>query len=451
LRQAAPVEETDVFSVVAYIVAVLFSVVSLLYQCVQTTICRSVNPRLEFLRRVWKEQCGESDVEYEFVWFNAWLFCGSDNLWAGLVLKLHEAVESHYGPSYAQAQHRANLIASTLKILFAGLALIIGMLFYKSTDLATLEEESTLITQDFSLLSANILKKFVGLSVSGASIGAAGQQILKILRSSTTPSASISNRASQANFKSKLGFMEEVKNEIDMLSGYLNDPETVPTFWDALAAPSWKFTRMVLTWLKKMFASSGKRRPCRLVIFVDDLDRVPPTKILEVLQAITLLSEGTPFIFFLAIDPRVIVNAIENDNDGFLREAGVGGYDYLDKVVGLPFSFPPLSDFEKAKLFRGFLTGNAEANHVEFTDADGDVCRYELKPDKAGIAMKINGGSTFTGKVQSFSFSKGRLSDSNGTAPLPYSVADSILRQIMDLSKRAKPPVEVKLGGADIV
>jgi hypothetical protein len=41
------------------------------------------------------------------------------------------------------------------------------------------------------------------------------------------------------------------------------------------------------------------------VVFIDDLDRCPADKCVAVLQSLILLCEGTPFIIFLAIDPRV--------------------------------------------------------------------------------------------------------------------------------------------------
>ena len=42
---------------------------------------------------------------------------------------------------------------------------------------------------------------------------------------------------------------------------------------------------------------------------MDDLDRCPPDKSVEVLQALQLLTEGTPFIIYLAIDPRIVLVA----------------------------------------------------------------------------------------------------------------------------------------------
>jgi hypothetical protein len=35
--------------------------------------------------------------EYIYTWFNAWLFSGSDNLWAGLIMNLHQEAENHFG------------------------------------------------------------------------------------------------------------------------------------------------------------------------------------------------------------------------------------------------------------------------------------------------------------------------------------------------------------------
>ena len=40
--------------------------------------------------------------EYHYIWWNAWLYAGSDNLWAGLIQALHEAVEEKYGAPYVR-------------------------------------------------------------------------------------------------------------------------------------------------------------------------------------------------------------------------------------------------------------------------------------------------------------------------------------------------------------
>ena len=40
--------------------------------------------------------------DYHYIWWNAWLYSGSDNLWAGLIKALHEAVEERYGAPYVR-------------------------------------------------------------------------------------------------------------------------------------------------------------------------------------------------------------------------------------------------------------------------------------------------------------------------------------------------------------
>jgi hypothetical protein len=76
-----------------------------------------------------------------------------------------------------------------------------------------------------------------------------------------------------------------------------------------------------------------------------------------VLRSLVLLTEGAPFITFLAIDARVIVTAIESNNDNFFREAGINGYEYLDKVVQLPFAIPLINTTQRKNLATGYLLG----------------------------------------------------------------------------------------------
>ena len=53
------------------------------------------------------------------------------------------------------------------------------------------------------------------------------------------------------------------------------------------------------------------------------------------MQSLVLLTEGTPFIIFLAIDPRIIIKAIETSHAQFFDHAGIGGHEYLEKIARL--------------------------------------------------------------------------------------------------------------------
>jgi Cdc6-like AAA superfamily ATPase len=81
----------------------------------------------------------------------------------------------------------------------------------------------------------------------------------------------------------------------------------------------------------------------RMLVMIDDLDRCEPAKAVEVLQALNLLLEGKSFVVCLGIDARILSEAIEAHYKGLLGEAGASGYEYLDKIIHIPFSIPELT------------------------------------------------------------------------------------------------------------
>jgi hypothetical protein len=124
----------------------------------------------------------------------------------------------------------------------------------------------------------------------------------------------LQNLAARPDFSSQIGVMADIKQEI-------------------------RFIRELL--------KSGKNgKPTRLVLFIDDLDRCEHRKAVEVLQAIMLLladEDGSPFVIFLGIDARVVIHAIEEHYGEVLVKAGINGYEYLDKIIQVPFVIPASS------------------------------------------------------------------------------------------------------------
>jgi hypothetical protein len=78
----------------------------------------------------------------------------------------------------------------------------------------------------------------------------------------------------------------------------------------------------------------------RVLVLIDDLDRCEPNKAVEVLQAIKLLLNFNKYIICLGIDARVITRAIEKYYEDLLGPAGASGYEYLDKIIQIPFRIP---------------------------------------------------------------------------------------------------------------
>eukprot|EP01042_Synura_sphagnicola_P001414 gene1414-1610_t len=312
-------------------------------------------------RRLPKNKKGGNKAEekikkdFHFIFFNAWLYCGSDDLWAGLVKALHEAVEERYGPSYAFAKYRAKLVLILIALLVSVGLMVGSVAFYIR------------INDDFQELSSTgLILHTVGVILGTAlSLVTGASAVYSYLVTPSSSSEEIEMICSKAEVKKKLGFMAVVKDELEDIGNTLRDPgRHLPTMWTYLR--SWLLLQVLLPeflqllpelpeWLLELLSVTSCPEPCNLVIFVDDLDRCPPEKIVQVLQALVLLAENSPFVFFLAVDPRIVVAAVESQDQGMYTAAGVDGYEYLDKIVQIPFTIPMMCDSEKADLARGYL------------------------------------------------------------------------------------------------
>lgn len=277
-----------------------------------------------FLKRVFTRPPSQ-DVNFHFVPFNAWVYSGSENLWAGLITHLYNRIENYLGPwrtvYFRLGQTTRAAFSKTVWLLalygFLGFGLSLLLDFGKIRDAVNNLSSDTLET-----FVSSVASLAVG-GAAGAALGGTALAALPSLLSSLrdlansvvfTRSRQLATLASRRDFRDKIGFMADIKDEIKAIRKLLDR------------------------------GKGGIRT--RVVIFIDDLDRCPPAKAVEVLEAIMLLladEDGAPFIIFLGIDARVIVKAIEERYGRVLTEAGITGYEYLDKIVQIPFRIPPAS------------------------------------------------------------------------------------------------------------
>ncbi len=81
--------------------------------------------------------------------------------------------------------------------------------------------------------------------------------------------------------------------------------------------------------------SSGKNR---IVVFVDDLDRLAPEKAVELLEVLKVFMDVPKCVFVLAVDYAVVTQGLE-------KKFGVSvghskGKSFFDKIIQLPFAIP---------------------------------------------------------------------------------------------------------------
>ncbi len=126
------------------------------------------------------------------------------------------------------------------------------------------------------------------------------------------------------------------------------------------------FVHHVTNDLKKVFdLIPEKYRP--MVIFVDDLDRCSPNKVADVIEALNLFLAGEfpDCMFVLGIDDEMIAAALDKAHSdviaklpAYARSTSIG-WRFMDKFVQLPFVVPPPSDERLKKYAESLLSESA--------------------------------------------------------------------------------------------
>jgi len=104
----------------------------------------------------------------------------------------------------------------------------------------------------------------------------------------------------------------------------------------------------------------------KVVFFVDDLDRIPPTDAVEVLESLKNIFDIPNCVFILAIDYDVVVKGLEGKFGKKTKENEREFRSFFDKIIQVPFTMPvgayDITSFLKTKL-----------NALEIPFNDGDI------------------------------------------------------------------------------
>jgi hypothetical protein len=105
-----------------------------------------------------------------------------------------------------------------------------------------------------------------------------------------------------------------------------------------------------------LISQASERGKHRLVFFIDDLDRCVPEQVLKVLEALKLYLSIPNCVFVIGVDRAALECSIRHR----YKEQEVREADYLDKIVQLPFTIPPIAN-ESMTRFVGTLLDDSLA------------------------------------------------------------------------------------------
>jgi hypothetical protein len=150
----------------------------------------------------------------------------------------------------------------------------------------------------------------------------------------------------------------------------------------------------------------------RVVLYIDDLDRCPPAKVLEVLEAVHLLLALELFVVVVGVDPRWLRNSLRHQYQDLVTSSdprtdpymSAMPIEYLEKIFQIPFTLPAMEPHGYARLITSIAGPQAQSRPSEVTFADAahpspasETAGIDREPTRA--PLDVQPGSSASGDV----------------------------------------------------
>ena len=123
---------------------------------------------------------------------------------------------------------------------------------------------------------------------------------------------------------------------------------------------------------KKSAAKGPVANIDRIVLYIDDLDRCPEAKVVDVLQAVHLLLALPLFVVVVGVDPRWLVHSLRQHSRVFQDEQVGASQDekllwqstplnYMEKIFQIPFTLRPMESTGFANMIGNLSTARGPA------------------------------------------------------------------------------------------
>ena len=190
------------------------------------------------------------------------------------------------------------------------------------------------------------------------------------------------DRAGHGSYRERLGVMTEIRRDFEHMAELLQRAQL-----DGAAGPD---TDAV-----------GDELPAidRIVVYIDDLDRCPPDRVVSVLEAIHLLLAVPLFVVVVAVDPRWLLRSLESHYRDLLTDDGEPGdldrdpwsstpAQYLEKIFQIVLTLPSMTTTGYRQLMDDLVGVRGAPVTATVTDTLGITDSLEVRA--TGPAEGIN-------------------------------------------------------------
>ena len=189
-----------------------------------------------------------------------------------------------------------------------------------------------------------LAQKVIDAKTEASSIGREIEDLEHQIKTTTTSkilAEFIEDRAAAEDYRRHLGLLALIRRDFEKLRALFDQQRSEE---------------------KEGKETHDKNRINRIVLYIDDLDRCPPQRVVEVLQAIHLLLAFPIFVVVVGVDARWVTRSLqesyewlrleddeekkneENDRDDERKAEGATPHDYLEKIFQIPFWLRPMEE-----------------------------------------------------------------------------------------------------------
>jgi hypothetical protein len=221
---------------------------------------------------------------------------------------------------------------------------------------------------------------------------------LEAIKKGRRLSSFIQGRLNSDDYQKHLGLISTIRSDFEKLTDYLHSRDPISELFSV--AEEKQINPFQLEPINKID---------RIILYIDDLDRCPPEKVVEVLQAIHLILAFPLFVVVVGVDVRWISKSLikqygtmlapVNESNGTPTDLDAEAeyslkykenatpYDYLEKIFQIPFRLQPMDNLTKrkyiGKLLEGDIQESDEQSPEEMNNGDTPPIPAEEGPTPA--------------------------------------------------------------------
>lgn len=240
----------------------------------------------------------------------------------------------------------------------------------------------------------------------------------------------IEERANSNDYRRHLGILALVRNDFERLSDLISEEN------ENLDGPQADGVDRFPS--AEDEAKDEPTRINRIVLYIDDLDRCPPAKVVEILQAVHLLLAFPLFVVVVGVDARWVVRSLDARYRELLRTdatdegaqklqefnemfGNASAHDYMEKIFQIPFWIRPMTvDGSRRMVLELLKRSVADTNERDALDAERGKDANTVLPQAKQGATPTNAAPSESGEQYSDITNTSRTDEAQqeGRAPL---------------------------------